>query len=142
MLFMTAPDGGCGMFAVKPEGTGDITSSIAWKQSKGFPKRASSTLVGNLLFSGNDSGIIVCMDIETGDVVWQERVGGVFTASPISCPGRIYFFAEDGTTTVIAPEKEFKLLATNKLKEGFMATPAVAGNALVLRTMQSIYLVE
>jgi outer membrane protein assembly factor BamB len=139
---MSAPDGGCGMYAVKPDGTGDISSSIAWKQPKGYPKRASQTLVDDLLFMANDNGVICCLDAMSGDVVWQERVGGVFTASPISCPGRIYFFSEDGTTTVIAPEKEFKLLATNKLGEGFMATPAIAGNAIVLRTMNSVYCVE
>ncbi len=142
MVFMTAPDGGCGLYALKPDGTGDVTGNIAWKQPKGYPKRASLTLIGDWIFMGNDQGIICCVEAATGEVLWQERVGGVFTASPISAPGRVYFFAEDGTTVVIAADKEFKQLAKNKVDDGFMASPAVAGNAIILRTLGHVYCVE
>ena len=74
--------------------------------------------------------------------VWSERIGGKFAASPIYADGRIYFFDRAGLATVIKPGRELKVLATNKLEDGFMASPAVSGKALYLRTLTNLYRVE
>ena len=74
----------------------------------------------------------------TGENVWAQRVGGEYSASPLYAAGRIYCFSYDGKTTVIAPERKFKLLAENQLAEGFRASPAVAGRALFLRTTAAL----
>jgi outer membrane protein assembly factor BamB len=85
--------------------------------------------------------------------VWKERVGGKFRASPIYADGRLYFFSLDGVTTVIKPGREFEVLATNKLATddlrddprrgpGFMASPAVVGKAMFLRTRHHLYRIE
>jgi outer membrane protein assembly factor BamB len=143
LVYMSAPDGGFQMFAVKPDGNGDVTgSNVVWKQAKGIPKHASHILVGELLFMASEQGIISCLNAMTGESLWQERVGGVYTASPLHADGRIYFFSEDGKTPVIAASKEFKLLATNELPDGFMASPAVTGKSLILRTKTAIYRIE
>jgi len=75
-------------------------------------------------------------------VVWNERIGGNYSASPLASDGSIYFFSEEGKTTVIAADREFKKLAENQLEDGFMASPAVAGKALFLRTRTHLYRVE
>lgn len=144
LVYMSAPDGGFQMFAVKPDGSGDVTGThVAWKQAKGVPKHASHVLVGELLFMAADGGLISCLNALTGESLFQERVGGGgYSASPLYADGRIYFFSEDGKTPVIAASKEFKLLATNELPDGFMASPAVTGKALVLRTKTALYRVE
>lgn len=143
LVYMSAPDGGFQMFAVKPDGAGDVTgTNVVWKQAKGIPKHASHILAGELLFMASEQGVISCLNALTGEVLWQERVGGVYTASPLLADGRIYFFSEDGKTPVIAAQKEFKLLATNELPDGFMASPAVTGKALILRTKTALYRVE
>ncbi|MBA2605110.1 MAG: quinonprotein alcohol dehydrogenase, partial [Acidobacteria bacterium] len=76
------------------------------------------------------------------ELVWQSRVGGTFSASPIAVNGRIYLFDEDGKTTVIEAGREFKPLAENTLDNGFMASPAVGGNALYVRTRTDVYRIE
>ena len=90
----------------------------------------------------SDGGVAACVDAKTGKLHWSERVGGEYAASPILSRGRIYFFSRDGEIPVIAARKEFKLLARNKLADGFMASPAIAGNALILRTRTAVYRIE
>ena len=67
---------------------------------------------------------------------------GTYSASPISAGGRIYTFSEDGKTTVLEAGREFKVLAENVLEDGFMASPAIDGRALYLRTRTHVYRVE
>jgi hypothetical protein len=69
-------------------------------------------------------------------------VGGTFSASPVSGDGRVYLFSEEGKATVIEAGREFKVLASNQLDEGFMASPAIAGRALFLRTVTHLYRIE
>lgn len=143
LVYLTTADGGIRLFAVKPDGAGDVTTShVAWKVTKGAPRYSSPILVGDLMFVGTDQGVVSCLNAATGDTVWQERVGGTFTASPLAAAGKVYFFSEEGDVPVIAATREFKLLAKNKLADGFMASPAVAGDALFLRTKTHLYRVE
>jgi hypothetical protein len=72
----------------------------------------------------------------------RARVGGTFSASPVSGDGRVYLFSEEGKTTVIEAGREFKVLASNQLDEGFMASPAIADRALFLRTVTHLYRIE
>ena len=90
----------------------------------------------------DDGGIASCLDAKTGDQVWNERIGGTYSAAPIAALGRIYFFDESGKTTVLNAGREFKVLTRNELGDGFMATPAVAGNAFILRSKTHLYRVE
>ena len=95
-----------------------------------MPNKPSVLFVDGLIFMINDTGVASCVDAKTGTLVWQSRVGGTFSASPIYAAGRIYLFDEDGKTTVLEAGREFKVLADNQLDNGFMASPAVAGDSL------------
>jgi outer membrane protein assembly factor BamB len=90
----------------------------------------------------NDGGVASCVEARTGQVVWTARVGGSFTASPVWVSGRVYLFSEEGKTTVIEAGRQYKVLAESEMGDGFMATPAVAGKALFLRTRTHLYRVE
>jgi outer membrane protein assembly factor BamB len=83
-----------------------------------------------------------CIDADTGKPVWQKRIGGRFAASPIYGGGRIYFCDQDGKTTVLNPGRAFEVLASNTLDDGCLASPAVDGNALILRTKTHLYRIE
>jgi len=143
LFYVGTADGGFKFFAVRPDGQGDVTAShVAWKLTKGAPRYSSPILVDDLLFTGTDNGVLSCVDARNGDTVWQERVGGVFTASPIHAAGKVYFFSEDGTAPVIEARRKFTLVAQNKLDAGFMASPAVLGHSLILRTTTHIYRID
>ena len=90
----------------------------------------------------NDGGIVGAVDAKTGEMVWRGRVDGTYSASPLAAGGRIYAFNEDGKTTVFEAGREFKVLAENFLEDGFMASPAVDGRALYLRTRTHVYRIE
>lgn len=128
------------MLAVRPDGAGDVTKThVAWKLARGAPLTPSPIIVGDEFYMVNDGGIASCLDARTGTVVWQQRLGGTFSASPVFADGRIYFVAEQGLTTVIAPGKEFRRLATNPLDGGLLASMAVSNGSLFLRTDSHLY---
>lgn len=124
------------VFAVRFDGT------IAWKAARGAPNKPSMLLTGGLLFMINDSGVVTCLDATTGAEVWRSRVSDSYSASPIFAEGRIYFFSEDGKTTVIEAGRAFTVVAESTLDDGFMASPAIDGRALYLRTKSALYRVE
>ena len=128
------------LLAVRPDGTGDVTKThIAWTLRRGVPYIASPLLVGDELFVVNDNGILTCLDAQTGATHWQQRLGGNYSASPVFADGRIYFQSEEGVTTVIAPGREFRRLASNQLDGSMQASMAVAGGSLFIRTDTHLY---
>lgn len=128
------------MSAIVPEGKGDLEKDkIAWSSKRGVPKKSSLILDGDLLYMVSDLGVASCVDAKSGTPHWTARLGGNYAASPILSRGRIYFFNQDGDIPVIATGKKFKVLARNKLADGFMASAAVAGDSLILRTKSALY---
>jgi outer membrane protein assembly factor BamB len=134
------------MWAVRLGGSGVITDThVAWKVTRNVPNRPSPILVGDLFFMiDQDAGVVTCLEAKTGQEVWRERLpgSGNYSASPVHAAGRLYFFNENGHGTVIAAGREFKVLAANKLDGGFMASPAVAGRALFVRSKTHLYRLE
>ncbi|MGZ8898772.1 MAG: outer membrane protein assembly factor BamB family protein [Limisphaerales bacterium] len=131
------------LWAVKPGGRGDVTEThVPWKVKRNVPTRSSAVLGGDLLFMIDDGGIASCLEAKSGEQVWNERVGGKYSAAPILAGDRVYFFSEDGKSYVLQAGREFKVLATNELGDGFMATPAVVNNSFILRSRSHLYRVE
>jgi outer membrane protein assembly factor BamB len=132
------------LWAVRADGRGDVTRShVAWKAAtKSVSRIASPLAVGQLVFMVSDDGVVNCLEIATGRELWKKRIGGHYAASPIYADGRLYFCNQEGTFTVIKPGRTFELLAVNKLEDGCMASPAVAGKALFLRTKTHLYRIE
>jgi outer membrane protein assembly factor BamB len=142
-VYINNAHAGFRFFAMRPEGEGDITASqVAWKASANVPTRASAVLVDDLLFMAGDGNIALCIHAKTGKTAWQKRIEGAYSASPLHANGKIYFFSEEGHTPVIEAEKEYKQVALNKLDDGFMASPAVIDDALILRTRTHLYRLE
>jgi outer membrane protein assembly factor BamB len=129
------------MLAIRPDGTNDVTDShVAWRiAGKDVPLTPSPVVLDGLLYMLADHGVMTCLETATGKTVWRERVGGSCLASPIHDGERIYIFSGSGKTTVIRAGRTFEKLAENQLAAGFMASPAVVGNSLILRTKTHVY---
>jgi outer membrane protein assembly factor BamB len=126
--------------AFRRGGAGDQKESgLVWEQKKGMPKVPSMIYVRPHLFAITDGGIATCMKGETGEIVWQERIGGNFSASPVSASGKIYFLGDNGETTVIEAGSEFKILALNPLGEKVQAPIAIANAHLFIRTESNLF---
>jgi outer membrane protein assembly factor BamB len=128
------------LLAVRPDGTGDVTKThVAWSLKRGAPLTPSPVIVGDELYVVNDGGIATCIEARTGTIVWQQRLGGTYSASPVFADGRIYFLAEQGATVVVAPGREFRRLAVNTLDGGLLASMGISSGSLFLRTDSSLY---
>ena len=131
-------------FALKAGGKGDITASnVVWTKTKGLPYISSALLYRGQYIMVKDGGIVTAYDAKTGDQVYQERVAapGKYYASLVAANGYIYFTTLDGVVTVLkAGGAKPEVAATNpKLDERTAATPAIAGDAIYLRTDKHLY---
>jgi outer membrane protein assembly factor BamB len=135
---------GSTMMAIRPDGKGDVTQShMAWRyENKDVPTTPSPVVVGDLLFMLGNRGTVICLDIGSGEEVWRERLGGNYISSMLCSGDRIYCFSITGKATVFQAGRSFEKLAENELEAGFMASPAVEGNALILRTKTHLYRIE
>ncbi|MEO8428594.1 MAG: PQQ-binding-like beta-propeller repeat protein [Verrucomicrobiota bacterium] len=121
-------------------GRGDLKETqLVWEQKKGMPKVPSLLYEKPHLFAVSDGGVATCMKADTGELLWQERVGGNFSASPVAAEGRIYFLDDNGETAVIQAGPEFKVLARNPLGEKVQASMAVSQGHLFIRTEKNLY---
>ncbi len=128
------------VMAVRPDGTGDVTNShVVWIQTRGAPNTPSLLLVDEYLYMVSDRGVWSCLDCRTGKVLWQQRLNGSFSASPLYGDGKIYLQSEEGIGYVIAPGPRYRLLSRNELSERTLASYAVDGNSLLIRTANGLY---
>jgi len=128
------------LLAVRPDGSGDVTRThVAWRVSRGVPFTPSPILVGGELYMVSDLGVATCLDAQTGAVLWTERLGGNYSASPVFADGRLYFQSEDGLTTVLAPGRQFRVLARSELGEATLASMAIANGSFYLRSISHLY---
>ncbi len=128
------------LMAVRPDGKGDVTRThVAWTITRGAPYTPSPLLVGNDVYYVSDTGVLTLADLPSGQVVWQQRLGGNYSASPVLADGRIYFQSEEGMTTVIAPGREFRRLATNRLEGATLASMAVSSGSFFIRSHTHLY---
>jgi outer membrane protein assembly factor BamB len=130
------------LLAVRPSGSGDVTDThVEWSSRKFVPNMPSPLIVDDLLFMVSDQGFVSCLEAKTGRELWRERLraAGDHWASPLYADGKIYFSGKKGVVSIIAAAREFQLLAENKFDASFIASPAVAGDAIILRSLTHLY---
>lgn len=146
LLYVGTGRGPSELLAIRPDGSGDVTDShVAWRAARGIGSSPSPVLVGDLIYTVADKGgVVTCLDARTGAELWQQRSGAsAHTASPLFADGRLYFFAEDGSTLLVEPGREYREAGRAALGEGgVMATPAIAGRAIFQRTESHLYRLE
>jgi outer membrane protein assembly factor BamB len=143
LVFSPMGSGDSLLLAIRPDGQGDVTDThIAWQYTRAVPKRASLLVVEDLLFLVSDDGVAACVEARTGEEIWRKRLGGNYSSSPIHANGLVYFFDQDGKATVIEASRDYTVVAENVLDDGFMASPAVSGDSLFLRTRTHLYRID
>lgn len=121
--------------AIRPGGRGDISKShILWHVPTGAPYISSLVFYQGLLYMAGDVGVITCVDARTGERVWRERLGGVYTASPVAGDGKVYLMSETGETIVLKAGRAPEVLSRNALDARILASPAISRGRLFVRT--------
>jgi outer membrane protein assembly factor BamB len=131
--------------AVKATGAkGDVTATnMVWKQVKGGPDQCTPMLADGRLYMVTSGGIASCLRADTGDILWTERIGKDFAASPLLSGNRLYLFDADGTTTIYETGSDSpRVVSKNVLDSGCMATPAVLDGSLYIRTKTHLYRID
>ena len=128
------------MMAVRPTGTGDVTKThVAYTIERGAPFTPSPIVVGDEFYMVSDIGIANCLDVATGKTIWQARMPGNYSASPVFADGKIYFLSEEGVATVLTPGKEFRKLAENRVDGATFASMGVSQGSLFIRSDTHLY---
>ena len=136
LIFGSCGSGGGGNYVVavrpgkKPE--------VAYKIDKSAPYVPTSVAHGKLLFLWGDSGVVSCIDVPSGNLVWQKRVGGNYSGSPVRAAGRLYCISAEGEVVVLAAKDQFDLISRQPLGEPSRSTPAIAGGRMYLRTVSHL----
>jgi len=136
--------------AVRLGATGDITPAsddelgehVAWYNERDGIYMQTPIVYGDYLYACKNNGILSCYETRTGERVYRERLGRGntgFTASPVAADGRLYFASEDGNVYVVKAGPTFEILATNRMDEICMATPAISEGLLIVRTKSHVY---
>jgi outer membrane protein assembly factor BamB len=121
--------------AVRPGGKGDISKShIVWENTTGGPYISSLVHDNGLIYMATDVGAVTVVDAKDGSRVWQQRIDGVFSATPVAADGKIYFLSENGETIVIKSGRTPEVLARNDIGERQIASPAVSDGQIFIRT--------
>jgi outer membrane protein assembly factor BamB len=131
--------GGNYLVAVRP---GEVASgtkpAVAYTIRKSAPYVPTSVCVGDRIFLWGDNGIVSCLEAASGEVKWQERVGGNYFSSPVWIGGRLFGIATKGEVVVLEASDRFQVIARNALGETTHSTPAVAGGRMYIHTMNHL----
>jgi len=137
------------IYAIKAGSTGDLTlkdgkessDAIAWSKQRGGVYLPSPIVYGEHLYTIGNNGVMSAYDAKTGNRVYQQRIEGAFSfsSSPVAAAGRIYIAGEDGEVFVIKAGSQFELLAKNPIGEPMLATPALAGDMLIVRGAKHLF---
>ncbi len=150
LIYLTNGHGRSPIYAIQPTATGDLTPSkdgtvkpgMAWWQSRDGSYMPTPLIKGQRLYTCNDNGRLDVRDAKTGDLIYRQRVGRAshtFSASAVAAGGHVYFMSEQGEVTVIDEGSQYHEVATNDFAEAIMATPAISGDRLLIRTVRNLY---
>jgi outer membrane protein assembly factor BamB len=133
------------LMGIRPDGKGDVTDThVGWSTTRGTPHIPSPVIAGDLMFLVTDKGGIVrCLEVKSGEEVWKKRLAGDHWASPILANDKLYFSSKQGDVFVLSATRDTpELIARNRLNASFIASPAVAGSSLIVRSTTHLYCIH
>ena len=140
LVFTASGFGESRICAVRLGGHGNVTKThTVWESRDDVPKMSSMLYVSSRLYLATETGVAKCFQAATGKVLWRERLGPKFSASPVWAAGKIYFLAENGRMTVVEDGPTFKVVTQNELGEKCCASPAISQGNLFIRTDKALY---
>lgn len=116
-----------------------MSSKILWRVATGAPYVSSLLYYDGIVYMANDVGVLTAVDAATGERVWQERVDGVFSASPVAGGGHVYFVSENGDTVVVKAGRTPQVVARNAIGERAVASPAISNGQMFIRTDRHVF---
>ncbi|MFM7929742.1 MAG: PQQ-binding-like beta-propeller repeat protein, partial [Pirellula sp.] len=129
------------LLSISPNGDGDVTTShVLWQATRSIGCKPSPVFLNGNICSLEDRGVLTAMNPVDGEIVWQKRLGGDFSSSPVVAKNRIYCFDEQGKGHVV--DAQGQVLAENTLDAGCLSSPAIVGNDLIVRTRTSLYCIR
>ena len=134
------------LLAVRPGGSGDVSEShVVWRASGVGSGITSPVFYEGLIYTVDESGVAGCVDAESGEVLYRERLshsGARFYASPVAADAKLFAVSREHGTYVLAAGRQFKQLAVNRFASDasiFNATPAISRGQILLRSNKAIY---
>jgi outer membrane protein assembly factor BamB len=128
-----------GVVALKPEGG---KAKELWRTAKLQTGMSSPLVYDGIVYAAGPNGVLAAADVMSGKVIWQERYKGTSSASPVAGDGKVYLTNETGIVTVFKAGKEPEVLAVNDLADETLATPAISGGAIFIRTKTTLYCIR
>lgn len=150
LIFLTNGHGRKPIYVIRPDATGDLTpgeegtpAGLAWWNRVKGSYMPTPIVVDDILFVADDNGVLTAFEAASGTQLFRERIPGggksTYSASPVSAGGRLYITSEEGQVDVIAVAREYKHIASNKMGEVCMATPAVSDGLLLVRGRDHLF---
>ncbi len=119
--------------------SGDLTERALWTSERGGPYTSTPVAYRGYVFSVANEGILNVWDLATGERLNRRRTQEHHSASIIASDGRLYLAGEGGEVIVVRASKELEELARNDMGDTLMATPAVSGGSLYVRTRSALF---
>lgn len=127
------------IYAIKPDGTGDVTDShVVWQSTSGAYYVPSPVCTDDYLFTTMTNGKVHCIEITTGSILWMEELGRQY-ASSVLANGLVYMPNDEGLITVIKPGPTFEMIARNPMGEKMNASPAISNGKIYLRGYKHLF---
>jgi len=133
------------LLAIDPSGEGDVTEThLKWEVDKGIPHNPSIVAVGSEAYCVSDAGIAICVDLASGKIHWQQRLGGNYSASPLATAAHVYLQDEAGRAIVIKTGTTFEKVSENEFvkNERTFASYAVDDGALFIRSEHHLFRIQ
>ena len=147
LIYISSAHGGpAPVYAFRPSANGDVTDSeeaILWSVDRGGSYMSTPVVYHDKIYVGNSKGVLRSMDSNSGETVFQKRIGSKagIIASLVAGDGKIYCASENGTVYVVEHGAEYNLLAKNKMADPILATPAISAGAIYIRTTKKLFAV-
>lgn len=131
------------LWAIRTDGSGDVSEThVKWSYSRQVPEISSPVIFQDHIYFVSRMGVATSLRISDGSLVWQQRLDGNYSASLLAADGKIFFTSEEGLTTVIQPGARYEELYQNQLFGRTLASLAIAGESLLIRTDNGLYCVS
>ena len=130
-----------GIIALRPANDGSAPS-LVWQHEVGVPECPTPIIYQDRLYAVRNGGVVTCLQADTGKLLFQDRcvAGGPYYASPVAGDGKIFLASARGTISILAAESDPRVLATLDLKEPISATPAIAGDQIIIRSGKHVWM--
>jgi len=130
------------IYAIKPDGNGDVKNShLVWQATKGAQYVPSSVCIDDYLFTTTTNGMVHCLEVATGNIIWTENLG-IQYASPVLADGLVYMPNDNGVITIIKPGPKFEYVSKNPIGEKMFASPAISNGKIYLRGYRHLFCIS